>query len=367
MSDERFMRVALELAEGGEGYVNPNPLVGAVVVKDEEIVGRGFHKLFGGPHAEVFAIEDAGTAADGATLYVTLEPCIHYGKTPPCTERIIEAGLSRVVIGCRDPNPLVNGKGIARLREAGIEVTEGVMESQARRINEIFFRFITGDRPFVQLKLAESLDGKIATHSGDSRWISSTASRREVHRLRRRFSSVLVGVNTVLADDPRLTVRHVAGPDPLRLVLDRNGDIPIGARLLHGRGRTIVVTAAMPMEKEQAIIGLGKDVWRMPSEAEWIDLCRLLTRLKEKGIDSVLIEGGGETAEAFLRAGLVDKVSFFIAPIIIGGRTAVPAIGGQGIDRIHDAIQLQEVKIKGIGDDLMVTGYVVHDEFRGKR
>jgi diaminohydroxyphosphoribosylaminopyrimidine deaminase/5-amino-6-(5-phosphoribosylamino)uracil reductase len=347
--------------------VNPNPLVGAVVVKNGEIVGRGFHKQFGGPHAEVVALQDAGTAATGATLYVNLEPCIHYGKTPPCTERIIEAGLSRVVIGCRDPNPLVDGKGISRLREAGIEVTEGVLGSQAHCINEIFFRFITGDRPFVQLKLAESLDGKIATHSGDSRWISSTASRREVHRLRRRFSSVLVGVTTVLTDDPLLTVRHVSGPDPLRLVLDRNGDIPTGARLLGESGRTIVVTAAMPREKEQAIIGLGSEVWRMPNKAGWIDLYRLLKRLKEDGIDSVLIEGGGETAEAFLRAGLVDKVSFFIAPIIIGGRTAVPAIGGQGIDRINDAIQLQEFEVKRIGDDLMVTGYVVHDEFREER
>ncbi|MCK4391312.1 bifunctional diaminohydroxyphosphoribosylaminopyrimidine deaminase/5-amino-6-(5-phosphoribosylamino)uracil reductase RibD, partial [Candidatus Bipolaricaulota bacterium] len=219
-NDERFMEIALELARRGEGWVNPNPITGAVVVKNGVIIGRGYHKAFGGPHAEVFALKEAGENTRGATLYVTLEPCCHHGKTPPCTRLIVDAGIKRAVIACRDPNPLVNGQGIGHLHEAGIEVTEGVLEERAKRANEIFFKFITTHLPFVQLKLAMSLDGKIATRTRDSKWITGEASRREAHRLRRKFASVLVGLKTVIVDDPRLTVRHVLGKDPIRIVLD---------------------------------------------------------------------------------------------------------------------------------------------------
>ncbi len=357
VDDERFMRIALGLARKGEGETNPNPIVGAVVVKDGHIVGEGDHHSFGGPHAEVFALDEAGDAARGATLYVTLEPCSHHGKTPPCTERIIAAKIARVIIACRDPNPLVDGHGIEKMRAAGIEVTEGVLEEEARRANEIFFKFITTGRPFVQLKLAESLDGKIATRTGDAKWISGADSRAEVHRLRRRFAAVLVGVGTVVSDDPRLTVRHVVGRDPLRIVLDGRGRIPLAATLLREEGRTIVVTATMAREKEEALLSLGTEVWRPPGNEGNIDLSAFLQRLGEENIDSLLVEGGGETAAAFLEASLVDKVAFFIAPILIGGRDAIPTIGGAGAEQVSEALHLKRVEIERIGEDLLVTGY----------
>ena len=356
--DERFMRMALDLARKGEGETNPNPLVGAIVVRNGEVVGQGYHHSFGGPHAEVFALNEAGDAARGATLYVTLEPCSHHGKTPPCTERIIEANIARVIIACRDPNPLVNGHGIERMRAAGIEVKEGVLEEEARRANEIFFKFITTGRPFVQLKLAESLDGKIATRTGDAKWISGADSRTEVHRLRRRFAAVLVGVETVIADDPRLTVRHVEGKNPLRIVLDGRGRIPLEATLLRGEeGSTIVVTATMEGEKEEALISLGTKVWRFPEEGGCVDLSAFLQRLGEEKIDSLLVEGGGETAAAFLEADLIDKVAFFIAPILIGGRDAIPAIGGVGAESVAGGGHVHDIEIERIGEDLLVTGY----------
>jgi diaminohydroxyphosphoribosylaminopyrimidine deaminase/5-amino-6-(5-phosphoribosylamino)uracil reductase len=355
--DERLMRIALDLAQKGEGETKPNPIVGAVVVKGGRIVGRGYHHRFGGPHAEVFALDEAGDAASGATLYVTLEPCVHHGKTPPCTERIIAAKIARVIIACRDPNPLVNGHGIEKIRAAGIEVTEGVLEEEARRANEIFFKFITTGRPFVQLKLAESLDGKIATRAGDAKWISGADSRTEVHRLRRRFAAVLVGVGTVIADDPRLTVRHVTGKDPLRIVLDGHGCVPLNAQMFSAEGRMIAVTATMAREKEEALRSLGAEVWRLPEKGGCVNLSAFLQRLGEENIDSLLVEGGGETAAAFLAADLIDKVAFFIAPILIGGRDAIPAIGGAGAEQISEALHLKQIEIERIGEDLLVTGY----------
>lgn len=356
-ADERFMRLALELAHKGEGETKPNPIVGAVVVKDGHIVGCGYHHRFGGPHAEVFALDEAGDEARGATLYVTLEPCSHHGKTPPCTERIVAARIARVIVACSDPNPLVNGHGIEKMRAAGIEVTEGVLEEEARRANEIFFKFITTGRPFVQLKLAESLDGKIATRIGDAKWISGADSRTEVHRLRRRFAAILVGVGTVIADDPRLTVRHVGGKDPLRIVLDGRGRVPLDAQMFSAEGRTIVVTAMMAREKEEALISLGAEVWRLPEKESNIDLSAFLQSLADEKIDSLLVEGGGETAAAFLEADLVDKVAFFVAPILIGGRDAIPAIGGAGAEQVSEALHLKRIEIERIGEDLLVTGY----------
>lgn len=357
MNDEHFMQIALELARNGEGAVNPNPIAGAVVVKDGRIIGRGYHREFGGPHAEVFALDEAGGQARGATMYVTLEPCCHHGKTPPCTSRIIEAEIARVVIACQDPNPMVNGEGIARLQEAGINVVKGVLEEEALRTNEIFFKFITTGIPFVQLKLAMSLDGKIATATGDSKWITGKASRVEAHRLRRRFAAVLVGVETVIADDPQLTVRHVPGKDPIRIVLDRQGRIPAGSRLLREKGRTIVVTATVLKEKEEALLALGAQVWRLSGEKGQLDLRSLLRCLGEQGIDSLLVEGGGETVASFLEASLVDRVSFFIAPILLGGKGAVPAVGGSGVERVAEGIRLKDVEVEWIGEDLLYSGY----------
>jgi diaminohydroxyphosphoribosylaminopyrimidine deaminase/5-amino-6-(5-phosphoribosylamino)uracil reductase len=358
MNDERFMEIALKLARRGEGSVNPNPITGALVVKDGVIIGQGYHKAFGGPHAEVFALKEAGENARGATLYVTLEPCCHYGKTPPCTRRIIDAGIKRAVIACRDPNPQVNGQGIGHLREAGIDVKEGVLEEEAKRLNEIFFKFITTHLPFVQLKLAMSLDGKIATRTGDSKWITKEASRREAHRLRRKFAAVLVGLKTVIADDPRLTVRHVFGKDPIRIVLDGQGKIAVEATLLREAGRTIIATAAMSQDKEQALLNLGVEVWRLPKDQGRVDIRSLLQRLGAEDIDSVLVEGGGETAASFLGARLVDKVSFFIAPIIIGGRDAIPAVGGIGSAYVSEAIWLHDIEVEQVGKDTLYTGYL---------
>jgi diaminohydroxyphosphoribosylaminopyrimidine deaminase/5-amino-6-(5-phosphoribosylamino)uracil reductase len=355
--DAEWMRLALELAALGEGDVHPNPLVGAVVVSQDRVVGRGYHRRFGGPHAEIFALDEAGNAASDATLYVTLEPCCHHGKTPPCTDRIIAAGVRRVVIAARDPNPEIDGGGIACLRGAGIEVIEGILSDEAERQNEIFFTFVRRRRPFVQLKLAVSLDGRIATKTGDSRWISSEASRTEGHRLRRKFMSVLVGVQTVLSDDPLLTVRHVVGPNPVPVVLDRRGRCPPTARLLGEHPSPIVATATADVE--QKLCSGGARIWRLSDGAGGIDLRRLLADLAESGIDSVLIEGGGETAAAFLNAGLVDKVSLFIAPILIGGRGAVPAFGGTGAERVSDALQLERVTTEWFGPDLLYSGYPV--------
>ena len=357
-NDERFMEIALELARRGEGWVNPNPITGAVVVKNGVIIGRGYHKAFGGPHAEVFALKEAGENTRGATLYVTLEPCCHHGKTPPCTRLIVDAGIKRAVIACRDPNPLVNGQGIGHLHEAGIEVTEGVLEEGAKRLNEIFFKFITTHLPFVQLKLAMSLDGKIATRTGDSKWITGEASRREAHRLRRKFAAVLVGLKTVIVDDPRLTVRHVLGKDPIRVVLDGQGKIAVEATLLRDAGRTIIATVAMSRDKEQALLDLGVEVWRLPADQGQVDLKSLLKRLGEEGIDSVLVEGGGEAAASFLSARLVDKVSFFIAPIIIGGHDAVPAVGGIGSEYVFEGILLHDIEVEQVGQDTLYTGYL---------
>lgn len=352
------MRHAIALAEYGEGDVNPNPLVGAVVLRDGEVIGRGYHRAFGGPHAEVIALRDAGAGARGATLVVTLEPCCCHGKTPPCTDAILAAGISRVVVAQRDPSPEIAGKGIEILRAAGIEVEEGLLAEEASRQAEIFLTYVTRGRPFVQLKFASSLDGRIATRTGDAKWISGSASRVEAHRLRRRLSAILVGVGTVVADDPQLDVRHVVGKDPIPIVLDPSGRIPLDARVLRSSIDPIIVTATMPVDVEEALRSRGIHVWRMMiDDTGRFDLAELLDRLGTDGIDSVLVEGGGETAACFLSAGLVDKVSLFLAPILIGGRDAVAGIGGSGVDRVADAPRLHNVTIRRVDDDVLITGY----------
>jgi len=355
---ERFMRQALELARRGEGYTRPNPLVGAVVVKDGEVIAEGHHAHYGGPHAEVVALERAGEAARGADLYVNLEPCVHWGKTPPCADRIIAAGVKRVIIASRDPNPLVNGKGVERLRAAGIEVIEGVLEDEARELNEIFFHWITTKRPFVSLKLAMSLDGKIATKTGDSRWITGPEARRKVHELRRRHAAVLVGVNTVLADDPELTVREVEGPQPLRVILDSRGRTPITARVLDRAARTLIAaTGSMPRKAEERLREAGAEVARFPAAGGKVDLEALLQWLGERGIDSVLVEGGGEVAWSFVSRGLVRKFYLFYGPVVIGGRDAVPGVGGDGFPDLDGAARLEIRRVERLGADLLVVGY----------
>ncbi len=358
MTDQEWMRLALDLAELGEGDVNPNPLVGAVVVRDDHVVGRGYHHRFGGPHAEVHALDEAGDAARGATLYATLEPCCHYGKTPPCTDRILQAGIRRVVVATVDPNPIISGRGLATLRAAGIEVIEGVLAEAALRQTEIFRKYITTGLPFVHLKLATSLDGRIATKTGDARWISGEASRVRAHRLRRRNAAILVGIGTALSDDPRLDVRHVFGRSPTPIVLDAYGRLPQSARLLGTGLSPIVAAAAVPPERRFALEQAGCRVWEIPAAEGGVDLPLLVRRVGEAGLDSILVEGGGETAASFLAAGLVDRVSFFVAPLLIGGRDAVPAIGGLGADRVEDAVRLVDVTTEQIDGDLLVSGRI---------
>ncbi|MCR4392192.1 MAG: bifunctional diaminohydroxyphosphoribosylaminopyrimidine deaminase/5-amino-6-(5-phosphoribosylamino)uracil reductase RibD [Candidatus Acetothermia bacterium] len=355
------MRRALELARQGEGCTRPNPLVGAVVVREGAVIAEGYHTRCGGPHAEAVALEKAGDRARGADLYVNLEPCVHREKkTPPCTEAIIASGIRRVIVAIRDPNPLVDGKGIARLRAAGIEAVEGVLADEARRLNEAFFHWIRNRTPFVVLKLAMSLDGKIATATGRSRWLTGPEARRLVHALRRRYAAVLVGVGTVLADDPELTVREVPGPQPLRIVLDSRGRIPVGAKVLSpGAPTLIAATEAMPAEVERGLRARGAEVWRLPARQGRVDLRELLMRLGEREVDSLLVEGGAEVAWSFLSQGLVHKIVFFYAPLVLGGRDAVHAVGGEGVPDPSEAIRIHDLAVERVGDDLLVSGYPV--------
>lgn len=359
-----FMKRALSLAQRGGGYVNPNPQVGAVVVSDDGIIGEGYHRKFGGPHAEVEALKDAGESARGATLYVTLEPCVHYGKTPPCTERIIESELSRVEVAIEDPNPKVAGKGVKRLREEGVDVSVGLMEDEARKVNEIYLHYVRQNRPFVLLKLAMTLDGKLATRTGDSRWITSEPARKLVHELRARYSAVGVGVNTVLSDDPRLTVRKAEGPDGARIIFDSKGRTPLDSKILSlsSSAPTIVATSdGISRERVEKYEERGGEVWQFAGRGNHVDLESLLDRMGSKGYDSLLVEGGGEIAWSLFDRNLVDKVRFFYAPKVIGGRDSVPAVGGEGRAEVRDGVVIDNLSMEKIGDDVSLVGYPLNE------
>jgi len=363
--DRQYMARALELAEQGGGFVNPNPQVGAVIVKDAEVIATGYHRKFGGPHAEVNALEEAGEAAAGATMYVTLEPCVHYGKTPPCADKIIESGLDRVHVALQDPNPKVSGKGIEKMRQAGIEVTLGLLDEEAEQVNEIFLHYTETGRPFVLLKLAMTFDGKIATRTGDSRWITSEEARQEVHRLRGRYSGVVVGAGTVISDDPRLNVRDAEGPDGARFVLDSDGRTPLESRLfaLDSSAPTIMVVGSeLSDSRAEEFEELGAKVWRLPVNDQGIDLEAFLDRAGKNGYDSLLVEGGSELAGSFVDRKLLDKINFFYAPKIIGGREAVPAIGGEGVPKVKKGLGLDGFEVERVGPDISVVGYPSDDE-----
>ncbi|MEW6725742.1 MAG: bifunctional diaminohydroxyphosphoribosylaminopyrimidine deaminase/5-amino-6-(5-phosphoribosylamino)uracil reductase RibD [Bacillota bacterium] len=359
--DEAYMRLALELAAQARGRTSPNPLVGAVLVRDGAIIGKGYHTRAGMPHAEIEALRDAGGEARGATLYVTLEPCCHTGRTGPCTEAIVAAGVKRVVAAMRDPNPLVSGRGLARLREAGVEVREGVLEEEARRLNEFFIKYITTRTPFVTLKTAMSLDGKIATRTGDSRWVTGEESRRYVHELRDIYDVILVGVGTVLKDDPSLTTRlPEGGRDPVRVILDSRGRTPAGARVLKqesGAATVIAVTGAAPEENVAALAEAGAQIL-VCGPGPLVDLQTLLRALAERELTSVLVEGGSRVNASFLAAGLVDKVVWFIAPKIVAGETAPGPVGGEGIARMAEALELQDITVRRFAHDLCLEGYL---------
>ncbi|WP_342669543.1 bifunctional diaminohydroxyphosphoribosylaminopyrimidine deaminase/5-amino-6-(5-phosphoribosylamino)uracil reductase RibD [Desulfovirgula thermocuniculi] len=360
--DRYFMQMALDLARRGLGRTSPNPMVGAVVVKEGRVVGRGYHARAGAPHAEVNALREAGEQARGATLYVNLEPCCHYGRTGPCTEAILAAGVKRVVAAMEDPNPLVSGRGLERLRRAGVEVTVGVMEEEARRLNEVFIKYITTRRPFVVLKAAMSLDGKIATRTGESRWITGPEARLAAHRLRDRYDAVLVGINTVLRDDPSLTTRLPGGEgrDPVRVVVDSLARIPLHARLLTQKSPAptiVAVTERAPAEKLRRLEEAGAQVLVIPGGPR-VDLAALMEELGRREITSVLVEGGGEVHASFLEGRLADKVVWFIAPLIIGGRKAPGPVGGEGFAWLGEAVRLRDVSLARCGEDLCLEGYI---------
>ncbi|MCI0372524.1 MAG: bifunctional diaminohydroxyphosphoribosylaminopyrimidine deaminase/5-amino-6-(5-phosphoribosylamino)uracil reductase RibD [candidate division NC10 bacterium] len=364
LSDRAFMVRALELALAGRGRVSPNPMVGAVLVKDGRILGEGFHARAGAPHAEVVALEAAGEAARGATLYVTLEPCCHQGRTPPCGPRIVASGVRRVVAATLDPNPQVGGRGLTLLREAGLRADVGLLEAEAVRLNEVFFTYMTSGRPFVTLKAAISLDGKIATVTGESRWITGEEARRRVHEMRNEVDAVLVGIGTILRDDPLLTTRlGVPGQrDPVRVIVDNLARLPAKARVINSASAAptlVAVGPKAPAYKVERLREAGATVLVLEQSARRISLAALMQALVAREITSVLIEGGAEIHASALSEGIVDKVAFFLAPLLIGGKTAPSALGGPGIEKLADAVRLRDVRFAPLGEDLLVEGYVL--------
>jgi diaminohydroxyphosphoribosylaminopyrimidine deaminase/5-amino-6-(5-phosphoribosylamino)uracil reductase len=368
-TDEEYMRLALQLAKRGAGRTSPNPMVGAVVVKGTTIVGRGYHHRAGEPHAEVLALRQAGEKARGATLYLNLEPCDHFGRTPPCTLSIIDSGIKRVVAGMKDPNPLVSGRGIRRLRRAGIKVEVGVLGEECRELNAPFCKYITARSPFVTLKAAVSLDGKVATKSGDSRWISSEVSRTYVHRLRSVMDAVMVGIGTVLKDDPLLNVRLPGSKKnhhPLRVIVDSRLRIPFDSRIVRTAGeyRTLVATTrAASISRIERLKKARLEVIVVKSDAVGrVNLRALVRELGRRGILSILLEGGPTLNASALREKVIDRVLTFMAPKIIGGEKAPGMIGGDGVSRIRDAVPLNILKIKLMGSDLMIEGALARTE-----
>jgi diaminohydroxyphosphoribosylaminopyrimidine deaminase / 5-amino-6-(5-phosphoribosylamino)uracil reductase len=367
MDDLRFMQMALDAAARGRGFTSPNPMVGAVVVKDGAVVGEGYHQFAGGPHAEVYAIEAAGGQARGATLYVNLEPCNHTGRTPPCTLKIVAAGIRRVVIGMQDPNPTVTGGGADFLKQRGVEVTLGVCKEAAEALNEVFIKYIRTRRPFVIAKCAATLDGRIATRTGDSKWVTGEAARACVHEMRHAVDAILVGVGTVAADDPRLTTRIADRKvkDPVRVILDTHGRIPSSARVLrHASGAETIVVAgpAACADVQRRIAGKGVRVIEAATRDDRIDVAALMGQLGQMGITSILIEGGSRVLASAFRAGVVDKACFFFAPLISGGDDGVPICSGPGSDRMRDCIRLERIRTRRFGDDVLIEGYVTGAE-----
>lgn len=359
------MRRALELAARGRGLVSPNPLVGAVVVRDGGVVGEGWHEGPGRPHAEAVALEAAGDGARGATLYVTLEPCAHYGRTPPCAPLVRDAGVARVVVAMRDPNPLVDGRGVALLREAGVEVDIGLLEHQAMGMNEPFLKHLRTGLPFVTLKMAASLDGKAAARDGSSRWITGAEARAEVHAMRASADAILVGAGTALRDDPSLTVRDpwYPGPPKLRVVVDGRGIVPETHRVFDGSARTVVATTeGAPEERRRAWRDRGVEVLLLDDAgSSLVPLEDLLAELGKRDVQHVLVEGGPTLAWELVARDLVDRVVLFLAPILVGGQDAPSVLMGGGIPSIGSALPLEIEEVAPVGRDLKVVARVHRD------
>ena len=359
-NDQYYMQLALDLAASAKGKTNPNPLVGAVIVKDGSIVGTGLHCKAGEPHAEVHAFRMAGEHAKEATLYVTLEPCSHFGKTPPCANLVKESGVKRVVVAMQDPNPSVAGRGIQLLRDAGITVEVGVLEEQARRLNERFIHNMLTARPFVISKFAMTLDGKIATYSGHSQWITGEEARGHVHELRDEVDAILVGVGTVLKDNPALTTRLQTrtGKNPVRIVLDRELRTPLDAQIVQTNvAKTIIVTAEDQQQNASAFKNLGVELLYVPVIDHKLDLTTMLDKLYKRGITDLLVEGGGEVNASFLRDKLIQKLLVYVAPKVLGGRNSITPFTGDDVETIDAAMLLQFAEVDKVGEDLRITAY----------
>jgi diaminohydroxyphosphoribosylaminopyrimidine deaminase/5-amino-6-(5-phosphoribosylamino)uracil reductase len=356
MSDHRYMERALALAEQGKGRTSPNPMVGCVIVQGDQILGEGFHVRAGEPHAEVMAVRDAGGSIAGTTVYVNLEPCAHEGRTPPCVDLLLKQQPSRVVVAMVDPNPKVAGRGVDRLREAGITVDVGLLEDQAKELNEAFIKNMDTKTPFVVAKCGMTLDGKIATSTGDSKWVTGEASRRMVHQLRDQVDAILVGSRTLMLDDPGLTTRleEGRGKDPVRIILDASEYLDKDRKVFHveSDAPTWVVVS------EDRDYPFADEVIRVPRSDEGVDMNVLLQELGQREITSVLIEGGGTTHASAFEAGVVDKLYFFIAPKIVGGHDAVSPVDGRGIPKMADAIALEKMSARQVGEDVLIEAYV---------
>lgn len=364
--DKKFMENALNLSLLAGRAVKTNPLVGAVIVKDGRIIGEGYHKEFGGAHAEEQAILSAKENIEGASIYVTLEPCSHFGKRPPCANLLIEKKIKRVIVACLDPNPKVAGRGVKLLQEAGIQVDIGVMEKECKKVNEAFFYHIQHKKPFVVMKTAMTLDGKIASRTGSSKWVSSEESRKKVHELRAKLDGIMVGINTVLKDDPSLNVRGVEGEDPIRIIVDSKLRISLDAKVLNleSKSKTIIATTKLcDMAKMKELQALPMvEVMIVKDKDGRVDLTNLMEELYRIQIGSILLEGGGTLNFQMLKDGLVAKLISFIAPKIIGGKEAKTPVEGQGIDLMDHAINIENLEVRQVGKDIMLEGYICSQE-----
>lgn len=355
--DRIYMQMALALAKKGEGKTAPNPMVGAVIVKDDRIIGTGYHMAYGQAHAEANAIGNAMEDVADATLYVTLEPCSHYGKTPPCADLILQRKIKRVVIAMEDPNPLVAGRGVQKLRDAGIQVSVGLMGPESRQLNEVFLKYIVEKRPFLFWKCAMTLDGKIATVTGESQWISGEASRKEVHHMRGIYTGIMVGIGTVQADNPRLTCR-TGLRNPIRIVLDSGLQVSETAHVLDGAAKTILaVGPGTDPDKMARLRSRGIECIESPLQNGHVDLDFLMDVLGSRGVDSILLEGGPTLAFSALEHGLIDKARFYIAPKLLGGAAAKTATGGAGFPHIANAVELDALSVSRCGEDIVIEGY----------
>lgn len=357
--DKKYMELAIDLADKGMGKVNPNPLVGCIIVKNKRIIGKGYHAKIGEKHAEIKAIESAKESIEDSDVYVTLEPCSHYGKTPPCVDRLIEERVKNVFIGIEDPNPLVKGSGIKKLRDNGINVKTNILADKCKRQNEVFIKYIDEKKPFVVLKGGISLDGKIATKYGESKWITSEKSRIHSHNLRNKYSAIMVGINTVIEDNPRLNCRIKGGNNPIRIIVDSKLRIPLNSNIVNsaeGIETIIATTKNIDLEKKRVLESKGIEVLEV-NDNKRVNLNSLMVLLGKKGIDSILIEGGGTLNFSALDAGIVDKIQLYISPQIIGGKESLSFIAGKGIENLKDSFKFKFENIKALGEDLLIEAY----------